>query len=130
MTIAQRMQSVRDAFPECRLVAFADLAAGMVLSVSSESSRMQEEMNGLCATAVETLGGHTTGHLAPVFARAAAPGIFEVIIMERREIGVFLRSTTQPNDAFCCVCTPDIALADFLSVARKALDNSGDASWS
>ena len=130
MTIAERMQTVREAFPECRLIAFADLSAGMVLSVSAETSQLQEEMNALCATAVDAFSGASTEHLSPFFQKGSVTGLYEVIIMEPSEVGVFLRSLNQPNDAFCCVCTPGIPLVEFLPKARAALERDEAASWS
>lgn len=121
MTVAERMQLLRDQFPECTLVAFADLAAEMVLSVNADTARIQEEINGLCATATDALGGPS---IDAIFANGAESGVFEAVLVERQEIGVFLRSTVKQSDAFCCVCTPRISLGEFLPAARAALDAS------
>ena len=103
-------------------MAFADLAAGMVLSVSADTSRIQEEINSLCETAQDAFGDNNAELFATLFAGGKEPGVFEAIFIEGQQIGIFLRSTVQQNDAFCCVCTTRISLAEFVPAARAALD--------
>lgn len=125
MKIAHRMQSVRDAFPACRMIVYADLKANMVLSTSADTSLPQEQLNDFCATAVDTLSGASVPQLADIFAQGQAPGVYEVIILDRSEIGVFLKSVSHSNDAFCCVCTRDIPLNALLQDLRQHLEAIG-----
>ena len=123
MDVAKRMQSLRDQFPECTLMAFADLEAGMVLSVSADTSRMQEEISSLCSTAKAVLDRQANGPMEALISNGSNAGVFEAVLTEPEKVGVFLRSTIKQSDAFCCVCSGQISLARFLPAVRAALDN-------
>lgn len=121
MKITERLQALRDSFPACRMIAYVDLAAEMVLSTSARTSVPQENLNAMCMTAVETLSGRTVPRLASLFERGKQDGVFEVILIDPDEVGVFLKSALQPTEAFCSVCGPDIPLTEFLRDARAHL---------
>jgi len=122
MDVAKRMQSLRDQFPECTLMAFADLEAGMVLSVSADTSRMQEEISSLCSTAKTVLSHQANGPIEALISNGSDAGVFEAVLIEPEEVGVFLKSTIKQSDVFCCVCTSRISLQRFLPAVRAALD--------
>jgi len=125
MTITERLECVRLEFPECKTVAYADISTNMVLSTSAEIALRQEHINSLCNTAVEMLGGHSTSQLRNVLGEGRDTDVFQVIIIEPTEVGIFLRSTMRPTEALCCVCSPSIKLGPFLAGARRHLDKIG-----
>ncbi|WP_073200706.1 hypothetical protein [Roseovarius marisflavi] len=85
----------------------------------------QEHLNSLCKTAVDILGGQSSSHLCSVLGGGGDTDIFQVIIIEPTEVGIFLKSTTSPTDALCCVCSPSIKLQAFIAGARHHLDEIG-----
>ena len=82
MEVAERMRSLRTQFPECTLMAFADLSAGMILSVSADTSRMQEEISGLCSTAKDVLSCTASGSLGSLITNGTDTNAFEAILIE------------------------------------------------
>ena len=122
MEVEERMRSLRTQFPECTLMAFADLSAWMILSVIADTSRMQEEISGLCSTANDVLSCTASGSLCSLITNGTDTNAFEAILIEHEEVGVFLRSTVKQNDAFCCVCSAQISLSHFLPAVRAAID--------
>ncbi|MDA3856964.1 MAG: hypothetical protein PF480_01665 [Roseovarius sp.] len=106
-------------------MAYADMSTNMILSTSAEIALRQEHINSLCNTAMEMLGGHSTSQLRNVLGGGRDTDIFQVIIIEPTEVGIFLRSTTSPTEALCCVCSPSINLGPFLAGARHHLNEIG-----
>ena len=126
MNIAERLDSMRKAFPAFSTLAYADISTGMILYASAESELRQEHLDALCATAVEMLQGAAATQVAQALGAEDAGDIHEAIIMEPGEIGIFLKSTCNPADALCCVGRPSIDLAAFRSLARDHLDAIGE----
>lgn len=125
MNIAERLESVRQEFPECKTIAYADISTNMILSTSAETELHQEHLNSLCKTAVDMLGGPLSPPLRSLLGSDHGEGIFKVIIIEPSEVGIFLKSTTSPTDALCCVCSASINLGPFITGARHQLDEIG-----
>lgn len=125
MNIVERLDCVRQEFPECQIVAYADLSTNMILSTSTAMELRQEYVDSLCDSAVDVLGGQSSLPLRGALGGGGDADIFQVIIMESTEVHVFLRSTTSQMDALCCVCSPLIDLGAFLAGARLQLDEIG-----
>lgn len=125
MSIVGHLKKVRDAFPECRVLAYADISTKTVLAVSSENELMQEHYNALCERAVRVLNGPATTALLSVLNASEPPDAPHVILRSKDMLTVFLKSETNAADAFCCQCGPNISVQAFLECARNELSLIG-----
>ena len=125
MNLAEKLDGLRLKYPECKTLAFADVSTGMVLYASADESLKQEQLDSLCGTAVEMLSGSIAMRVGEAISEQSSTGIFQAIIIERDEVGIFLKSMSNPVDALCCVCTSDIALGAFIKEARDNLAGAG-----
>ncbi len=125
MELAEKLDDLRLKFPGCRTLAFADISTGMVLCASAADHLRQEHLDSLCSTAAEMLNGSIAKPVCDAFADNENTGIFQAIIIEPTEIGIFLKSRHNPADALCCVCAPTIELGAFLQDARENLSRFG-----
>jgi len=125
MNITERLDCVRQEFPECQLLAYADISTNMILSTSGAMELRQEHLDSLCDIAVDVLGGQSSSHLRSLLEGRSGATVFQVIIIEPTEVHVFLRSTASLKEALCCVCSPLINLGEFISGARLHLDEIG-----
>lgn len=139
--VVEVLDALAQSDPACRVAAFADLSAGMVLvtnratAVPGGALPPRERLDALCAEARAALPGADalpgaapeggTGALAiAVGAPAAASGAEDAI-----ELRLFLRLAGAPEEALCCLCGPDLDLPAFLDRARDGLTRiAGDGS--
>ena len=117
MSVKSRLDDLRKAHPLCEVAAFADVDSGTVLCVSGLTSYKQEEMDWLCATAVECLEG-------PERERAAT-GVDRAIVATSKDLRVFLRSGSDPADVLLCLCDPELDLGSFTVEATRVLAEIG-----
>lgn len=122
MTIAARLDGLRRDFPGCKLAAFADLGAGMVLAASAAPRPPQERLDQLCGAAVELLAGDSAARVASICQEPAAGWPLHAIAIDGQDICLYLRSEHEPTDALCCVVDPAEELEAFLPAARRNLD--------
>ena len=113
--VVDELDQLREANPGCQLVAFADLAAHMVLVTDSGTSHPREVLDALCGEAETLLGakgnpplGETPGDTA-VWATQAS-------------LRVFLRAPHEPNDVLCCVCAPNVNVGKLVANATACLE--------
>ncbi len=115
MTVSEELDSLHAQFPACGTVAYADLAAGMVLVANSRSPLDRHALDALCAQAGCLLGENSApplGSGAPAFALAREPG----------RLMLAFKSPRQPTDALLCLAAPDLDLGAFQAAARDCLD--------
>lgn len=125
MNITERLDRLRQDFPDCETVAYADLSTQMVLAWSARAPQRQEVLNALCADAVDMLDGVPNDALSDVLGHAEAAMVHQVILLDADQIGVFLRSTQSPFDALCCLCAPTVDTCALIAGARRHLDVIG-----
>ena len=119
--VVDELDQLRDANPGCKMVAYADLSAHMILVTDSGTTQPREVLDALCNEAASLLGtkgkpslGKSPGNAA-VWATAAS-------------LRVFLRAPGEPNDVLCCVCAPNVNVGKLVAKASACLDRiSGDA---
>lgn len=121
MAIAAILDNLRHAFPGCHYAAYADLSAEMVLATSAKTKMTQEYWDGLCSTAVDMLGGDVAQRVADLLEIDAKTGIFHAVLADGQDLGVFVRSVSNPADALCCVCAPDAPLQKVMAQMQHCL---------
>lgn len=112
------LDDLRAQFPSCITAAYADISAGMILATSSDHQLPQERWDELCETASALLQGDLAGDVSGLF---VGTSIGYAVIVEPGEVGVFVRSAVNPDDAMCCLCGPSDRIADLISSAQKCL---------
>jgi hypothetical protein len=109
MTVREELDALRSDYPACRLAAFADLKAKMVLMTSPAQSHPQEMLQRLSQRG------------ADLFAIAKQDTDDLVIAWENDQMNIFLRSPKEPADMLCCQVHPEAELGGFLETARASL---------
>ena len=106
------------AFPQARLVAFADLSSRMILSSAGTLGTMQEHLDRLCDQARSSFDD-------PLFALSveAFGEPHSAVVMGPDSLRVFMRSDTEPADALCCICDHSIDLGAFVAKIRDTLES-------
>lgn len=118
MGVSESLGAVVKAFPQARLVAFADLSSRMILSSSGALRMTQEHLDGLCNQARASFDD-------PLFALSveAFGEPHGAIVMGADTVRVFLRSEEEPADALCCICDHSIDLGAFVTKIRETLES-------
>ncbi|WP_128514657.1 hypothetical protein [Tabrizicola thermarum] len=117
MSVPESLGAVVKAFPQARLVAFADLSARMILTSAGPMNTTQEHLDRLCHQA-------RTCFDDPLFSLSveAFGEPHTAVVMGPANVRVFLRSEIEPADALCCICDPGIDLPAFVAKIRDTLD--------
>lgn len=121
MSIAAILDNLRKDYPGCHYVAYTDLNAGMVLATSANHPMTQEYWDGLSETAVDMLHGDVAHRVGQALAIKAENSIYHAILSDGPDLGVFVRSVSNPGDALCCVCAPSVPLSNVIDRMQKCL---------
>ena len=118
MGVADHLNSVRKAFPEAQVVAFADLSSRMILASVGGEDTTQERLDRLCNQARVSFDD-------PLFALSvqAFGEPHGAVVFDPSGLRVFIRSETEPADALCCICDHGIDLNAFVAKIRVTLDD-------
>jgi hypothetical protein len=116
--VPESLGAVVTAFPQARLVAFADLSSQMILSSSGSMTTTQEYLNKLCGQARASFDDPLFSLSVEAFGEPHA-----AIVMGPEALRVFLRSETEPADALCCICDHGIDLPAFVAKIRDTLES-------
>lgn len=119
MTLARQLDDLRRQEPGCRLAAFGDLGASIVLRSSSASGHPQEYLDDLCQQARR--GFLALDAAAWAAGTAAAAPADDVLVLAPGEARLFLRAAGGTGDAVLCVCTDADAAARLAFPARQLL---------
>lgn len=106
------------AFPQARLVAFADLSARMILTSTGPMMMTQEHLDRLCDQARSSFDDPMFSLCVGAFGEPNA-----ALLLGPGNLRLFLRSEVEPADALCCICDPAIDLAAFVSKIRETLES-------
>ncbi|TAG25887.1 MAG: hypothetical protein EAZ40_05150 [Rhodobacterales bacterium] len=117
MAISDSLGAVIKAFPQTRVVAFADLSSRMILASQGRDDVTQEFLDQLCQQA-------RTSFDDPLFSLSveAFGEPHSALVIGPDGVRVFLRSENEPADALCCVCDHSIDLPGFVAKIRETLD--------
>lgn len=122
MTIGDLLNELRIAVPECRLAAYIDLNAELVLTVSTAEKPPQETLDGLAETAAWIMPMGASPIEQCLFDR---PGPEEAIFLNVDDTLIFARSMAEPADVICCECARSVDVDRALASARMALNLIG-----
>lgn len=118
MGVGENLGSVVKAFPQARLVAFADLSSRMILSSAGPLSTTQEHLDHLCDQARSSFDDPLFGLSVEAFGEPHS-----AVVMGPDTIRVFMRSDSEPADAICCICDRGIDLGAFVAKIRDTLES-------
>ena len=114
----ESLGAVAKAFPQARLVAFADLSSRMILSSAGSLATTQEHLDRLCDQARASFDDPLFSLSVEAFGEPRG-----AVVMGADAVRVFLRSDTEPSDALCCICDHSIDLAAFVAKIRDTLES-------
>ncbi|MGB3147870.1 MAG: hypothetical protein WBA91_08960 [Paracoccaceae bacterium] len=117
--VTGELDALKERFPACETLAFADLSTGMVLVTNSDTPLERRGLDQLCGEAELLLGGAGS---RPLGEKPAAMAL----VSSQDRVRLFLRAGQEPNDALCCVVTPELDLAAFLPAADATLQKISD----
>jgi hypothetical protein len=117
LTVSEHLGAVVKAYPQARVVAFADLSSRMVLASQANQAVTQENLDALCEQA-------RTSFDDPLFALSveAFGEPHSAMVLALDGVQVFLRSESEPADALLCICDHSIDLAGFVARIRQTLE--------
>jgi hypothetical protein len=115
--VNESLGAVVKAYPQARLVAYADLSSRMILSSTGTLKRTQEDLDRLCNQARTSFDDPLFSLSVEAFGEPHA-----AIVMGVDSVRVFLRSEAEPADALCCICDPSIDLPAFVAKIRETLE--------
>lgn len=118
MGVNESLGAVTKAFPQARLVAFADLSSRMILSSAGSLATTQEHLDRLCDQARASFDDPLFSLSVEAFGEPQG-----AVVMGTDAVRVFLRSDTEPSDALCCICDHSIDLVAFVAKIRDTLES-------
>jgi hypothetical protein len=115
--INESLGAVIKAYPQARVVAFADLSASMILASMGKEDITQEHLDQLCQQARASFDDPLFSLSVEAFGEPHT-----AVVMGPESLRVYLRSESEPADAMCCICDHGIDLAGFVTKIRETLD--------
>jgi len=124
MSVSEILNDCRTAIPDCQLVAFIDLDASMVLSVSSVSKQRQERLDALSASA-SRLFSMPRVFLAGWLADNGNSSPQVAIVLSMAETTAYVRSETEPREVLCLCGSPNSPVDAMIKAARSVMSDIG-----
>ncbi len=118
MGVMDSLGALVKAYPQARLVAFADLSSNMILASQGPQIVTQEHLERLCKQARSSFDDPLFSLTLEAFGEPHS-----AVLLGPEDVKVFLRSETEPADALCCICDHGIDLAAFVEQLRETLDS-------
>jgi hypothetical protein len=120
MAPSAKIRSLRRSTPGCRLIAYVDLSARLVLYADSDEPVPQESLDALCLRGTRLLGGPVADAAMQALAAASPPR--EALLFRNGAIEAFVRASGGGDEALCCVLSPVVALDPFLDAIGAEID--------
>ena len=114
MTLSDHLAQLRGREPDCRLAAFGDIGACIVLRKSSAAEHPQEYLDELCQQARRGFGMLDAGSGAEALAD-------DVLVLTPGEARIYIRAADGSGDAVLCVCSSAAAAQRLAGPARDVL---------
>ena len=118
MTITEELAVFSDRFPDCFVVAFADLSTGMVLASHTTEKTTQEKLDALCVLGSACLSGAgaTSGLLDKNDGSALVAWH-----ADEKAVYCFVKAPQPAAEALCLTVGPDVDLNRICSEAKFLL---------
>jgi hypothetical protein len=116
--VLDSLGAVVKAFPQARVVAFADLSSSMILASQGRDDVTQEHLDRLCQQARASFDDPLFSLSVEAFGEPHG-----ALVVGQDSLRVFLRSESEPSDALCCICDHGIDLEGFVAKIRETLDS-------
>lgn len=120
ISLAEDLEELRKALLGCRLAAYADLSARMVLRISADPKPRQEEIDALCVLAAQCLDSPSL----PAFFDGEAP--YTAMVAGAIETQFFIRSLNDPTDALILIVAEPVAQTSVWAAAQTVLDSQAE----
>ena len=117
MAVSDHLGAVVKAYPQARIVAFADLSSRMVLASHGNQAVTQEKLDALCDQARIAFDDPLFSLSVEAFGEPHA-----AVVMAVDGEQDFLRSESEPADALVCVCDQTNDLPGFVAKIRETLE--------
>ncbi|MDX5400825.1 MAG: hypothetical protein LPJ93_00340 [Rhodobacterales bacterium] len=117
MAVSDHLGAVVKAYPQARIVAFADLSSRMILASHGNQPVTQENLDALCEQARTSFDDPLFSLSVEAFGEPHA-----AMVLAQDGVRVFLRSESEPADALVCVCDHSIDLGGFVAKIRETLE--------
>jgi hypothetical protein len=123
MSVSEALDMFRAAVPGCHLVAFVDLESSMVLSVSTQIKQRQELLSALgeSASCHLPMKQDSLSKCLSIKEESAPPDV--AVLLSATGTVAFVRSLSEPNEALCCGCSPNVAVDAIIDRARATLND-------
>ncbi|PTW51475.1 hypothetical protein [Rhodovulum kholense] len=119
MPLTITIQALRRAIPDCRVIAFVDLSARLVLRAEAEHPQPQEFYDALCLRGALLLGGQAAAASTEVFGTDQAPP--EAVLLHGGGFELFVRAPRDPDEALCAVIGGEADIAAALAAMRATM---------
>jgi hypothetical protein len=120
--VIDSLSALVKAYPEARVVAFADLSSQMILASQGTQMVTQEYLEHLCGEARRSFDDPLFSLTLEAFSEPRA-----AVLVGEADVKVFLRSEIEPADALCCICGHGIDLGGFVEKLQETLDSISGA---
>jgi len=112
------LEALRSALPGCRVVAFVDLQARLVLLSKADKKPRQEWLDALATTGAQMLPLRR----GPVTAASTGDALpDQAVVLRQHGLSVYVRLGSDPSEALCCDCDAGADATAVLAQARDAL---------
>lgn len=114
----ETLGAVIKAYPQTRVVAFADLSSSMILASQGKDDVTQEHLDRLCLQARASFDDPLFSLSVEAFGEPNG-----AVVLGPDSVRVFVRSESEPADALCCICDHGVDLAGFVARIRETLES-------
>lgn len=118
MGVNESLGAVVKAFPQAKVVAFADLSSRMILASVGNDEVNQEHLDTLCEQARVSFDDPLFSLSVEAFGEPHG-----AMVLVPDAVHVFMRSESEPADALVCVCDHSIDLQGFVAKIRETLES-------
>jgi len=117
--IVKELKALRTTYPQCQILALADISSGIVLCVSADEKPPQEKLDAYCTLATRMLAS-PAAVAATDDLGLGSPSVATANTAEQSVI--FVRSKAEPGEALLCSASHDLDTDRFVMAAQSSLE--------
>lgn len=119
MRASDQIRALRQSIPGCRVLAYVDLSARLVLCAETETEVPQEALDALCLRGARLLGGPVAAAAQAVLG-GTAPG--EAILIDDDGVEIHVSAASAAEEALCAMLAPGTDPGPVLDALRHRID--------